>query len=239
MDQRHPAVFSSLLAGLAGIAGYVDAGGYLSLDGVFVANMTGNSLMLGIALLSGSGAKTLHAILALAGFLSGAGLGVLVTERSGRTTLWPRSVTAAIALEALLLVAVAALRTRPPLQHPDLDYLFVVALGVAMGLQSAAAQKLAVPAVSTVVLTSTLVALVTRVLLALRTVLLHRSLPVQGPRKGPGILLGVWGSYVGCGACGAAMARVFPEALFVPVAIAAVGISLAALLAGRGASSPG
>ena len=59
----------------------------------------------------------------------------------------------AVALEAALIAVIAALRTRPAFEHPDLDFLLVTALGMAMGVQSAAAQKLAIPAVSTVVLT--------------------------------------------------------------------------------------
>ena len=41
---------TSLLLTLAFAAGYVDALGYLGLGGVFTANMTGNTVLLGILL---------------------------------------------------------------------------------------------------------------------------------------------------------------------------------------------
>ena len=57
---------------LCGIAGYVDALGYLKLGSVFAANMTGNTVLLAIVLAQGEWARAAVYGLTLAAFFAGA-----------------------------------------------------------------------------------------------------------------------------------------------------------------------
>jgi uncharacterized membrane protein YoaK (UPF0700 family) len=66
---------------LAGMAGFVDAAGYLSAGGYFVSFMSGNTTRLGVALGTGAGAA-LPALL-IAGFVAGVTAGALVALRAG------------------------------------------------------------------------------------------------------------------------------------------------------------
>lgn len=231
MLDRSPRLFCSLLLVLAAIAGLVDAAGFVLFDNVFVANMTGNSVMLGIAAVTGRTDTTVRAVLALLGFLAGAAAGTLLTDRarqSGAAETWPASVTAALVVEALLLIAAAAAWAADLLSYAAL----VFVLGAAMGVQSAAARKLAVPAVSTVVLTSTLTAFVARLIRHIR----HLRTPeraVVEPHKGAAILFGVWIAYVIGAAAGAALAISAPAWVFAAPALMALGVVGAAALAAR------
>ena len=71
---------------LAFAAGYIDAISYLGLSRVFTANMTGNTVLLGIALAQLDGDAAARSGLALAGFLAGAaaapGSSSAITPRS-------------------------------------------------------------------------------------------------------------------------------------------------------------
>ena len=55
--------------------GVIDAVGYLGLDKVFTGNMTGNVVILGMALAGGEGLPILGPVTALASFMLGAALG--------------------------------------------------------------------------------------------------------------------------------------------------------------------
>jgi uncharacterized membrane protein YoaK (UPF0700 family) len=89
---------NTLLLLLTCTAGYVDAIGYRGLDRVFTANMTGNTVLLGLALVEADSQAALQSGLALAGFLVGSALGAWIIERSQPANLWPRPVTVALAL---------------------------------------------------------------------------------------------------------------------------------------------
>lgn len=92
---------------LAGLAGYIDTIGFISLGGFFVSFMSGNTTRLGIetAGLKGGGMATVATILAL--FVSGVVAGSLVGQFAGRrrksAVLW--LVALALAIAALLDMA--------------------------------------------------------------------------------------------------------------------------------------
>ena len=153
-DDRHGPLVPLLIA-LTLLTGLVDAVSYLKLGHVFVANMTGNVVFLGFALAGAGGLSVLASLLALAAFLLGAlGGGWLGAHHVHRGHL----LRAATAIQAslLLLALVLALLADEPLAHA-LRYGLVVVLALAMGVQNAAAQKIAVPEITTTVLTKTLV----------------------------------------------------------------------------------
>ena len=140
------------------VTGLVDAASYLKLGHVFVANMTGNVVFLGFGIAGAGGISVWASLTALGSFLVGGVLGGRIGTRSSNNRA--RHLTGATSVELLLVVAaliVAALST----QHIGTAsrYVVIVLLAIAMGVQNAAARKLAVPDLTTTVLTMTLTGL--------------------------------------------------------------------------------
>jgi uncharacterized membrane protein YoaK (UPF0700 family) len=151
-----------LLALLAGAAGCVDALSYLRLGNVFTANMTGNAVLLGIGAGEQVAARALHSAAALAGFVLGvlAGAALCGRREPPQAGSWPRRVTVALAVELAVLLVVAggwALAGGHPAGHAA--YPLIVAWAAAMGVQSAAVQRLRVSGVATTYLTGTITGL--------------------------------------------------------------------------------
>jgi uncharacterized membrane protein YoaK (UPF0700 family) len=142
-----------LLLLLTTATGIIDAVSILGLGRVFVANMTGNVVFVGFALAAAPGFSLSGSVAALIGFLVGAFAGGKLVERfrahRGRLL---RNVTAVEFL--LVAIALAVLLADPA------GALAAVAaaalLAVAMGMQNTAARRLAVPDLTTTVLTMTL-----------------------------------------------------------------------------------
>jgi uncharacterized membrane protein YoaK (UPF0700 family) len=144
-----------LLVALTAVTGLVDAFSYLVLGHVFVANMTGNVVFLAFALVGVGGFSVLASLVALGCFA----LGALVTGRLGRSLAGRRelllgvtaAVQAVIVAEAVTMTALAA----SPVQT-GVRYALIAVLAVALGAQNATARKLAVPDLTTTVLTMTI-----------------------------------------------------------------------------------
>jgi uncharacterized membrane protein YoaK (UPF0700 family) len=77
-DRRRQA----LAVGLAGLAGYVDAVGFLSARGYFVSFMSGNTTRLGVNL-ARDPAEAMVPTLLIAGFIAGVAAGTVVAARAG------------------------------------------------------------------------------------------------------------------------------------------------------------
>jgi uncharacterized membrane protein YoaK (UPF0700 family) len=138
------------------VTGLVDAFSYLVLGHAFVANMTGNVVFLAFALAGAPGFSILASLVALGAFVLGSLGGGLLGSRLGQHRGHLLSVAAT--LQALLLgvaVVLAALSGNPV--SPGISFGLISVLGVAMGLQNATARKLAVPDLTTTVLTLTIV----------------------------------------------------------------------------------
>jgi uncharacterized membrane protein YoaK (UPF0700 family) len=144
-----------LLILLTTVTGIVDAVSYIALGHVFVANMTGNVVFLGFALAGAPGLSAPASLAALGAFLLGAIAGGRIASRyathRGRQL---RTATAIAVLPALLAVIVAAIVGQPV--SGGARYALIVPLGIAMGIQNATARRLAVPDLTTTVLTLTL-----------------------------------------------------------------------------------
>jgi uncharacterized membrane protein YoaK (UPF0700 family) len=154
-----------MLALLAMAAGCVDAVSYLGLGRVLTAAMTGNTLLLGIALGQAELAAALRAATALTGFVAGAVLGAAIVDRGGRA-VWSPPVMLALALELAVLVLLAL---GWPRDVGDQElHLLIAAAGLAMGIQSAAAHRIGVPGVATTYVTGTLTSLSARLVRWLR-----------------------------------------------------------------------
>jgi uncharacterized membrane protein YoaK (UPF0700 family) len=153
-------VRDALLLGLTLVAGAVDAVSYLGLGRVFTANMTGNLVLLGLAVGQGQVLEALRSVVAFLGFAAGAGLGGRVVGAGQGGEHWPSKVTVVLGVEALLLTVfwVAWLFAGPEPSNAVLEVLTALS-AAAMGVQSAAGRRLAVAGVSTTYVTGTLVTL--------------------------------------------------------------------------------
>ena len=137
---------SMLAVLLAGIAGFVDAAGYLTLN-LFSAHMSGNSARLGVYLGRGLLLRAAPSAFAVAVFVLSIALGTLVIElavRSGRRA--PAS--AVLGVEAVLLGLLfalgrlAAVDGRIPPSPADRYYPLAALAVAAMGLQTSTLQRL-------------------------------------------------------------------------------------------------
>ncbi|HEY0468062.1 MAG TPA: YoaK family protein, partial [Polyangiaceae bacterium] len=137
------------LVGLTFVTGLIDAASVLGLGHVFVANMTGNVVFLGFSLLGKGSIAPASAALALGSFLLGALLGGWLARPAQ-----PRGMQVGFPTEVALLVlaAAAALLGAP-------NELIIFLLSFAMGLRNALVRALAVPDMTTTVLTLTLTGL--------------------------------------------------------------------------------
>src|SRR5712692_2075069 len=146
------------LFGLTFVTGLIDALSFLGLGHVFTANMTGNVVFVGFALGGATDVSVLRSLAALGAFASGSVVGGIVTSRRPRTPA--RHLLIAMYAEILLLsVAVtAALVTGNEVTSVSV-YLLIVSTAVAMGLRNAVVRKLAVPDLTTTVLTMTITGL--------------------------------------------------------------------------------
>jgi uncharacterized membrane protein YoaK (UPF0700 family) len=140
-----------LLYILTVVTGMVDAMSFLGLGEVFVANMTGNLVLLGFAAVAPSGLSAPRHLLALFAFLLGAGIGGRLGLVAGghRARLLAIGVSAKIPL-VLGALAVAAL-SRGGETREDLLILLVA---LSMGVQNAIVRRLAVADITTTVMTS-------------------------------------------------------------------------------------
>ena len=146
------ALVPSLLA-MTVVTGVVDAVSILRLGHVFVANMTGNVVFLGFAVAGASGFSAAASLAAVGAFLIGAAIAARSMAGTQRVALG--RVAAVEAALCVMATAVAALSS-----GTESRYAITVLLGLAMGGQNAAARKLAVPDLTTTVLTLTLTGLV-------------------------------------------------------------------------------
>ncbi|WP_285241386.1 YoaK family protein [Pseudarthrobacter sp. MEB009] len=139
--------------------GVIDAVGYLGLDRVFTGNMTGNVVILGMALMGGDDLPILGPIVALVGFM----LGALLAGRTLRpsTTGWNHRTTGLLLAVGVVMLAVAVvfLVGGTPRHGEPLIVATTGILAVAMGVQAATARHLNVKDVPTVVVTSTITGL--------------------------------------------------------------------------------
>jgi uncharacterized membrane protein YoaK (UPF0700 family) len=144
-----------LLVALTAVTGLVDAFSYLVLGHVFVANQTGNVVFFAFALAGVSGFSATASVAAIGCFAVGA----LVAGRLGRYLTTRRELLLGVTagIQAILVaeaVTMAALTASP--MPAGLRYALIVVLSVTMGAQNATARKLAVPDLTTTVLTLTI-----------------------------------------------------------------------------------
>jgi uncharacterized membrane protein YoaK (UPF0700 family) len=149
-DEAHGPLPAILLA-LTVVSGIVDAASYFLLGHVFVANMTGNVLFLGFALAGASGFSLPSVMLAVAAFALGAAVGGRIAARAEHRG---RGLFTVVLLEAALLVAAAVIGARA--RVPVSGWPLYATIGpMAMGARNAVVRWVAVPDLTTTVLTMT------------------------------------------------------------------------------------
>jgi len=158
-SERERALVPVLLA-LTAVTGLIDAASVLGLGRVFTANMTGNVAFLGFAAAGAPGLSFARSSAALLAFFLGAVMGGRIAIRAGEGP--PRSVAVAFAAEAVLLLTamgVAVGAGADLLNVPGRLYAVIALTGLAMGIRNAVVRKLAVPDLTTTVLTLTITGL--------------------------------------------------------------------------------
>lgn len=155
--QRAPGDREPLLPALmtaTAVSGLIDAISYLGLGHVFTANMTGNVVIIGFAAAGVPGFSVVGSLVSLAAFLVGAvAAGRLETVMRHRTS--SRWLRLTLVLEMVLLATATAVA----FAASHAVYALIALTALAMGLRNGTVRKLAVPDVTTTVLTLTLTGL--------------------------------------------------------------------------------
>jgi uncharacterized membrane protein YoaK (UPF0700 family) len=153
---------SSMLLGtlmvLTVVSGLVDAVSYLGLGHVFTANMTGNVVLLGFAAAGAPGFSIPASLASLGAFLVGAACAGRVTLHIASRRRW---LVAAMVTEGVLSggAAVASAVAGGVIGSGWPRYTVIVVMAFAMGVRNSTIRRLAVPDVTTTVLTMTLTGL--------------------------------------------------------------------------------
>jgi len=142
------------------VTGIVDAVSVLTLGHVFTANMTGNVVFLAFAAAGAPGFSIPRSLTSLVAFMVGAVLGGGLIVRLTGSAL-RRWFQIAIVSEAALLfaAAVVSLGAKGESTAPLIPYVVISLTAIAMGLRNASVRHLAVPDMTTTVLTLTLTGL--------------------------------------------------------------------------------
>jgi uncharacterized membrane protein YoaK (UPF0700 family) len=152
----HP--LSLTLLALTFSTGTVDAVSYLGLGHVFTANMTGNIVLLGFGIARAGGLPVVSPIVSLAAFVVGSGIGGALARRMADRHR--AHVSYALGLEAALLAGAAILvAATDPHQASVAADATIALMAAAMGVRNATARRLAVPDLTTTVLTMTITGL--------------------------------------------------------------------------------
>jgi uncharacterized membrane protein YoaK (UPF0700 family) len=211
----HERLHLMLMLALTFSTGMIDAVGYLGLDRVFTGNMTGNVVILGMGLLGADHLPVLGPVVALVLFMGGAAISgrVLRPIPAGWTH---RSTTLFAVVGGILAAAAIVLAPFGGAVPIPLQYIATGALGLAMGMQAAAARHIAVKDVTTVVVTSTLTGL------AADSVLGAKTGQAWKRRAGAVVLIGL-GALVGAAALHVQIALGLAIAALIVLVVASIG----------------
>ena len=153
-EARKEPILPPLLHLFTAVTGLVDAVSYIGLGHIFTANMTGNIVLLGFAFAGVPGLSASRSLTALAAFLIGALIGGRLA-----TTLAPLSSNrwrmTAFVCEAVLLLGSTVVSIVSVPGDLTCLYAVIVLTALAMGLRNATVRKIALPDLTTTVLTLT------------------------------------------------------------------------------------
>lgn len=240
-DRRLTAFRDTLLLGLSLAAGLVDAVVFLRLAQVFVANMTGNTVLLGLAVGQVHPQAAVRSVVALAAFCLGVAVAATITLFSpqGQTGAqpWPPVTNVLLGLEAVLLAFATLLWQLTGGSGEGLLLLLIALTAVVMGVQSGTARSMGVGGVATTYVTGALTNAVSGLLS--HAVSARRAPASPAARRLGTLSLSVWAAYgVGAVLAGAGSLAWGSGVLWVSVAVLAAIVG-AALGWGARASSTG
>jgi uncharacterized membrane protein YoaK (UPF0700 family) len=201
LTPQRPALVAAALTLVAGIA---DAVGYITMDGVFAANMTGNTVLAGIGVAQHDYTRTWHHIAPLFCFFAGAMFSRLLLRLAHRSA-------PSLLIEAALLALVDFL--------PIAVESKVMIVAVAMGIQASAVTHFAGSAISTVVVTSTLARAAEY---SVDRVWPGEKRPTVPDVANARLLALTWGGYLAGAMLGAFLVPLFAWPLLLPAAILVV-----------------
>jgi uncharacterized membrane protein YoaK (UPF0700 family) len=231
--ERGDVVRDALLIGLTFAAGVVDAVSYLGLGQIFTANMTGNVVFLALAVGERSLSTALHSAGALLGFCVGAIVAGQLLLRPRPSATWPRRVTLILGGQLACMAAFAgawAWVDGAP-GEGALIYGLIGLSSVGMGLQNAVARHLAVPGLTTTVVTMALTGFMVDL----------PALGISGPaqrRAGWAVFALFSGAAVGASMMVYGRALAPLAAVAVPAAVAVTGYVVFDRSAGKAGSRP-
>ncbi|HYT22432.1 MAG TPA: YoaK family protein [Candidatus Polarisedimenticolia bacterium] len=147
-----------ILLAMTVVTGLVDAVSFLSLGRVFTANMTGNVVILAFAAARVPGLSIARSSTALLSFLLGALFGGRIMSRAGADSQVRFAAQAFLLEDAFLFAAsLCAIGYNVNLvKHSFQSFALIALTAVAMGARNAAVRKLAIPDLTTTVLTLTI-----------------------------------------------------------------------------------
>jgi uncharacterized membrane protein YoaK (UPF0700 family) len=146
------------LLGMTAVTGLVDAVSFLSLGHVFTANMTGTIVFLAFATAHVSGLSIARSLTALSAFLVGAILGGRIMAQASADSQI-RLAAQAFLLEVAFLFGASFCGIGyhgDLLDHSLQPFALIALTALAMGTRNAAVRKLAIPDLTTTVLTLTI-----------------------------------------------------------------------------------
>ena len=147
-----------LMMALTLVTGVVDAVGYLGLDHIFTGNMTGNVVILAMALAGAANLPTLGPLVALGAFLLGAAVAGFTLQSSPKG--WNRRVTLLLTAGCIALTGTAATSLIvEDVGRQSIGVLVAAVIAMHMGSQALIARHLGVRDMTTVVITSTMTSL--------------------------------------------------------------------------------
>ena len=140
------------------VSGMVDAVSYLGLGHVFTANMTGNVVLLGFAVAGAPGFSIAASLASLGSFLAGATVAGRITLHVTSRRHWLLIAMATEGLFAGAAATVSAIHSGVVTSGSG-RYTVISVLAFAMGVRNSTIRRLAVPDITTTVLTMTLTGL--------------------------------------------------------------------------------
>lgn len=147
-----------LMMALTLVTGVVDAVGYLALDRVFTGNMTGNVVILAMALAGAAYLPALGPLVALGAFLLGAAVAGFTLQSSPKG--WNRRVTLLLTAGCIALTGTAAVSLIvEDVGRQSIGVIVAAVIAMHMGSQALIARHLGVRDMTTVVITSTMTSL--------------------------------------------------------------------------------
>ncbi|MBV6507217.1 MAG: hypothetical protein JJLCMIEE_00258 [Acidimicrobiales bacterium] len=130
---------------MAGVAGFTDAVGWMTLFGVFTSNMTGNTSKLGISLGEGHFANAVSRLFPIPVFVVGIAVGAVIFEVARRMSRNP-PIAVFLAIQAAMISGFMFLGLSMDVsteleRNSALFFLLTALLAAAMGLQTAALRR--------------------------------------------------------------------------------------------------